>query len=141
MSDIFLSRLTDDIDIDIAGRARLTETVEEDTQQRLRNVLRIFLAEWFLDTRLGVPYFQEILVKNPNLGAIRTAFTSRILRDRAVAGLTAFDVEWDRSTRHLEVNFTAALVTAELLEVTLGLNVQGVDGRVIVLDDGSTLVT
>lgn len=141
MSDIYLSRLTDDVEIDIAGRARLTETLEEDTEQRLRGVLRIFLSEWFLDSRLGLPYFQEILIKNPNLGAIRTAFTSRILQDRAVTGLTEFKVDWDRSMRHLSVSFTAALTTAELLEVTLGLDVESVDGRILQLDNGESLTT
>lgn len=46
---------------------------------KIRNRLRIWLGEWFGDIRIGMPYVQKILVKNPDYDLIRRVFTDCIL--------------------------------------------------------------
>ncbi len=39
----------------------------------------MFLGEWFLDTRQGLPYFQQIAVKNPSIRALQQLFSKVVL--------------------------------------------------------------
>lgn len=141
MSDLFLDPLTADVYISPTKQARLTETFEEEAMQRLRMRLRRLLGEWFLDTNLGTPYRRDILVKNPDMQVIRSALQKEILADPAVESVTEFSLEHDRVTRHLDVTFTAVLVSAVAIEVALLLTPLITDsGHIVVDDDGSSLV-
>lgn len=82
----------------------------EAIEQRLRNRLRFFLAEWFLDARLGVPYFRDVLVKNPDLDLVRSIIRRVILGTPGVASLRKFDVELDRLARRLDVTDFEAIL-------------------------------
>ncbi|HCU24075.1 MAG TPA: hypothetical protein DF383_03580, partial [Deltaproteobacteria bacterium] len=63
-------QLDENGDLDISSnRLKLTTDIEA-IRQHLLVKFRIFLGEWFLDTRVGLPYFEEIFVKNPNLAAV-----------------------------------------------------------------------
>jgi hypothetical protein len=46
--------------------------------QRLRHRFRFFLGEWFLDLRLGAPYYDRVLVKNPDERVVRAVLTQII---------------------------------------------------------------
>ena len=61
ISDIVL---TDDGDIMLIDNA-------ERVAQQIVISLRFWLGEWFLDTSLGVPYLEYVLVKNPNINHVR----------------------------------------------------------------------
>jgi len=63
MPDIYLDPSSGDISI-TDGLLRLTETVDEDTRQRLSITLGTYRGEWFLDISLGLPYFQMVLKGN-----------------------------------------------------------------------------
>ena len=120
MTDIFLDPLTDDIAIDAQGRARLTASPEEDVRQLLRTRLRRFLGEWFLDTRLGVAYFRDVLIHAPNMSVIRALFMKEVSETPGVANVTKLELNWDTPTRLLNVELAVALDTGELLELTIG---------------------
>lgn len=81
---------------------QLTLTAGNDAvKQHLINRLRIFLGEWFLDRRVGIPYFKSVLVKNPDRPAVRSIFRRTI---RETPGITAVDelllsIGSDRSAR------------------------------------------
>jgi hypothetical protein len=51
----------------------------EYAKQKIRQRLLFILGEWILDTRLGVPWFEEILVKNPDLRLIQARIRDVIL--------------------------------------------------------------
>ena len=55
--------------------------------QHLRNRLKFFLGEWFLDVRQGLPFFQRVFVKNPNLPAIRAIFRRVVRETPGVSGV------------------------------------------------------
>jgi len=38
---------------------------------KLRNRFQLFLGEWFRDTRVGLPWFQYILIKNPSIPVVQ----------------------------------------------------------------------
>jgi len=70
------------------------------------NLLTLF-GEWFLDITWGVPYLEEIMVKDPHMPSIETIFRSHILDVPHVTQLTSFNLTWDRARRTLTVNFAA----------------------------------
>lgn len=76
--------------------------------QKLRNRLRFFFAEWFLDRRQGLPFFERVLVKNPDSRAIRTIFRRTITETAGVASVEklSLTVAPDRTAR---LDFVAPL--------------------------------
>lgn len=73
--------------------------------QRVDCMLRTFRGEWWLDPTIGVPYFEEILKKNPDMSVVRQAFASVILSVPGVQEITRLDVKFLRPTRALRVDF------------------------------------
>lgn len=69
--------------------------------------LQMFRGEWFLDTEEGMPYFQEILVKNPNINAIKTLFANAILSTPTVTSVNNLALDYDKALRTLLVSFDA----------------------------------
>lgn len=63
MTDIYLDPTSGDVSI-VDGLLRLTESVDEETRQRLAITLGTFRGEWFLDISIGLPYFQMVLKGN-----------------------------------------------------------------------------
>lgn len=80
-----------------------TNPVLQDITQRLR----FFQGEWFLDTSQGVPYFQEILVKDPELGRIDAILQNIILSVPGVLQLASYKSSVDTSRRILSLAFVA----------------------------------
>ncbi len=101
------------------GVVRLTSGVPETAAQRLLITLRMFTGEWFLDLTAGVPYYQSILVKNPDLDLIRSVLRQTIAADPLVVDVPRVDVELDRATRILTVSFAARLREGSELEILL----------------------
>lgn len=75
--------------------------------QHVRTRLLTYQGEWFLDTTAGLPYFQVILIKPANLSATESLIKSEILQTPGVDGLSAFALEFNKTTRTLNINFTA----------------------------------
>lgn len=79
----------------------------EAISQHLRLRLSMFKGEWFLDQRVGIPYFQSILVKNPNLAVVRGIYSKAITTTPGVTAVDKLEVILDHDTRRLRVSFTA----------------------------------
>ncbi len=98
MLDILLTR-DGDLRIDDTGDITLTESV----RQAVRVRLLWFFQEWRFWPDQGVPYYEEILIKNPNPTAIK-----RIIREKVKSAAGVTDVEnirfdWDRLNRSATV--------------------------------------
>lgn len=76
--------------------------------------LQFLLGEWFLDISAGLPFFQNILVKSPNLSAIRSIFHDEILAVDGITTVKTLDLDFNRSTRTLKVSWTADTDFGEL---------------------------
>lgn len=102
---------TEDGDLDFsAKKLQLTTTLVQFVTQRLRQRLRFFLGEWFLDQRLGVPYFQRVFVSNPDIPLLTSVFRRVIIRTTGVASVEKLALRFDRSARTLFVSFEAKLI-------------------------------
>lgn len=116
---LYLDPGTGDLAVDALGQTRLTAAIIEETAQRLTTKIRHFLGEWFLDTTLGFPYYRDVLVKNPDLAAIKALYQDLITDDEGVESLVALDLALDGQTRVLSVTFAAVLVSGDVLEITV----------------------
>lgn len=61
------------------------------TAQRLKIKLWFFLGEWFLDQRVGIPYWEQVFIKNPNQAALNALFRKVIQEDEAVLVINQFE--------------------------------------------------
>lgn len=110
---------TGDLYVSELGQSRLTATLLEEVAQRLQTKLQFFLGEWFLDTTLGVPYYRDVLVRNPDMAVVKSLFQKLITDDQGVESLVTLDVTLDGATRVLTVEFQAVLVSSEILALTV----------------------
>lgn len=89
----------------VEGDVLLTTGVDA-IRQHLEIRLQTFLGEWFLDQRIGVPYFEDVFKKNPDLTVLNAVFTKAILDTPGVnsLGSLSFDLQ---SGRQLAITFSA----------------------------------
>ena len=83
--------------------------------QQLAIDFQFFKGEWFLDVRLGVPYFQEVLIKNPDLVAVNGIFRQVLEQSPAVNSIEEFNSDFDAATRKLSVTFTVRTVDGQIV--------------------------
>ncbi len=95
-----------DNDIVIQNNDATLITGRDEIAQVLRQELRVFLGEWFLDTAEGIPYFQEILKKNPNPSTVDAIFKNKILSTPGVIELLSYSLEING--RNLSLSFSAS---------------------------------
>jgi hypothetical protein len=89
----------------------LTSSTLQDVQQSVLQRLRTFYGEWFLDNTVGLPYFQQILVKNPEQSKIDALFVNTILGTPGVVQLNKYSFVPDFTNRTLRVSFSARCTT------------------------------
>lgn len=115
--DLFLDPVTGDLAL-TAGDLTLVADISA-IRQEAEIRMRFFLAEWFLDQTVGIPYFQNILVKAPNLDAIESVFRSEVLATVGIKSITKFDLDFNRSQRKLNINWQADTDLNELITSTV----------------------
>lgn len=77
----------------------------EGIQQRISQVLKTIAGEWFLDLDYGVPYFEQILIKNPNLPAVQDIFRRALLSVKGVSSVERLNLSLDTTSRTLTVSW------------------------------------
>jgi len=74
----------------------------------LQNVIQrlsFFYQEWFLDNTQGIPYYQQIFVKNPDVAKIDAIFTNVILSTPGITTLLEYSSRLDSTNRAFFVKF------------------------------------
>lgn len=98
------------------GRGGLALTSGADAiRQAIEFKLSLLLGEWFANVTAGFPLFESVLVKSPNLPAIKDLFRSRIAQVEGVASVLSLDLDYSAATRKLRVSFT---VSSDLGEIS-----------------------
>ena len=106
----------DGTDVDLStGDYVLVDGVDA-VRQSLLIGLQFFLGEWFLDQRVGIPYFEKILGQKPRENIVRSIFRDAILKTPGVASLSSLIVDFDGTTRRLDVSFRAKTVDGEIVD-------------------------
>ena len=82
-------------DLDVKNNALSLTAGIDAIRQHLTVKLRIFLGEWFLDRSVGVPWYQEILVKAPLFAVVQERLKVIILETPGVLELLRFDFDFD----------------------------------------------
>ncbi len=108
MADIKLDLSGTDPDLDVSGADLAIVSGDDAIVQHLTIRFGLFKGEWFLNRRVGVPYFTDIFVKNPSLSDIRTIVSRIITGTPGIASLDSLALEVDAAARELSVEFTAA---------------------------------
>jgi hypothetical protein len=103
MQDIALDS-TNDLNIVEGDLVIITES--NLISQNLKIRLLTFYGEFFRDTRKGVRYFEDILVKSPSLPKIETLLKNEILGTEGVNKLLSFALVYDASIRRATVSFS-----------------------------------
>lgn len=85
-------------------------------RQKIAVRLRFFKGEWFLDQNIGVPYFQAILVKNPNLATVQSIYRQAIVTVPGVTDVQNFNYTYSAAARTLNISFQVATNTAGVLD-------------------------
>lgn len=95
------------IDGDLALTSDAQEGGSNPVLQDILQAMRTFLNEWYLDNTLGIPYFQQILVKNPDQSKIDALFQNVILGRPGVVQLLSYKFTPSNALRSLDVEFKA----------------------------------
>lgn len=77
--------------------------------QRINSRFGFFLGEWFLDRRLGVPYYRDVLVKNPSIPLVTSVFRRVLAGTPGVERVLSFKASLAPATRTLTASFEALL--------------------------------
>lgn len=92
-------------DLYIAGNdINLVKNADE-LEQNLKIRLQFFLNEWFLNILVGVPFYADILVKNPNISNIDSILKGKILDTPGVNEILEYDSTFDNTARTYSVTF------------------------------------
>jgi len=109
MIDLLLTNDTHDLAI-IQNGSKKTWAItspNEDLKQRTKVKLFNFYNDWFYDLDEGIPYFDEVLKKNPNPIIVEGLIKSTILDDKEIVRLNTFEFDLDSQKRTLNLNFEA----------------------------------
>lgn len=115
MTDIKLNETTNDLAVE--GNELVLITGADEVEQRLRNRLRMYRGEWFLDTLRGVPYRQTVLAKGMSLERIAAAIKREILTTSGVLALLSYDQSFDSAQRNLTVSFQVQATDGAVVEI------------------------
>lgn len=77
------------------------------TRQKLSARFRFFRGEWFRDKRQGLPYFEQVFVKNPDLDVVRSLFRRVAATCPGVGAVPRFALTFDPSSRSCSFDFEA----------------------------------
>ncbi|RHP63878.1 hypothetical protein DXA66_04690 [Faecalibacterium sp. OF03-6AC] len=95
---------TGDLDISAAGDISSTDSII----QAVRIRLLWFFGEWRLMPSLGFPYFENLLVKNPNESKLRHLIRETVMSVDGVKDVTdiSFDIDKKNRSASVAISFT-----------------------------------
>jgi len=117
MADI---RLTSIGDIDIVNNDMVLTINAEAVAQGVSIRLRTFQGEYFLDTRIGMPYFQKILGFKTSVNVLKEIFRDAILKAPGVDSIQNLTVSYSGVDRTLSVSFYGITILGDTFDYSEG---------------------
>lgn len=111
MFDLLLDR-SGDLQISADGDLSLTNSVAQAIMIRLR----WFLSEWKFCPECGLPYYEEILIKNASALRAKQLIREQIMSVDEVQDVTELSVISDPAKRTMLVRYTAVTDTGQIRE-------------------------
>ncbi len=115
MRDIALDPVTGDLDLS-SGGLRLTEPGAESVAQRLRIRLKLWLGEYLLDTRQGIPYQRLLGSKEDGPGGLEAVLREAVLTCPGISSLESWSYELT-SAREAIVAFVARMTDGDPVSI------------------------
>jgi len=120
--------LTDSFDIDVSGEDLFFVYDIDQLAQNLKIRLQTFLAEWYLNIEIGVPYFQEIFKKNPN-EIIVTNYIKKVIKEtEGILNILSFSFSYnndDPSIRGVSISFTCDTIYTKNYTFNINVPING----------------
>jgi hypothetical protein len=91
--------------------------------QNLKIRLGTFLGEYYLNTLVGIPYYEEVFVKPANQIRVDSLFKNEILNTNGILELTKYESGFNGTTREYTINFSVRTVTGETIDQQLELSI------------------
>jgi hypothetical protein len=104
---------------DIVFPLKLIDGIDQ-ARQELSSRLKFFRGEYFLDTTIGVPYYQDILRKGASRNLVEGEIKAVIVGTPSVISLVSYSSAFDASTRAYTVRFVAQ-TTAGIVQMEVSL--------------------
>ena len=101
--DLKLGRFTHDLSIDKFDLSLIDKSDRIIQQIKIR--VHFFFSEWFLNTMAGIPYYQDVVVKNADIARVEAVFKEAIMTTPDVLELLSFSMDFDAKLRKLAINF------------------------------------
>lgn len=86
--------------------------------QKIKRRLRIIKGEWFLDANAGISYYEDVLVKNPDLAKIKILYIRALQEITEITQIEKLDMTLDSAKRKLNINIEL-IVNNELVSIEL----------------------
>lgn len=93
----------------------------EQARQEIECRSTFFLGEYFLDTRLGVPYYRDVLVKNPVRETILSCFRSIALSVPGIVDVVNMAYDFDPRARTAKVSYEAQWLDGQPVPISFPL--------------------
>lgn len=114
MTDILLDRSTHDLRIP-GYDLQLVDGVDL-IRQRIKQRLLTIQGEWFLNTDVGLPWFDQIIGKGAQEEQISALIIQNIAETEGVDAVIEFDLTFNRRARTMLVQFRVTALGTEILE-------------------------
>lgn len=101
-----------DLDMTPEGQLLFTDGIEQ-ARQEVQCRFAFFLGEYFLDTRQGLPYYRDVLIKNPNRETVLSLFSRTALSVPGIIQVSELTYDLDARTRKLSVTGEALWIDGQ----------------------------
>lgn len=103
MKDLALNTATHDLVVENYDLQFVDEVSQ--VRQNIKIRLLFLFNEWFLDSNLGVPYFEQLCTKDPNIALVDSFLKSTIIETPGVSQLLEYSSDYSPIQRTLVLNF------------------------------------
>lgn len=104
MKDLLLNQ-NGDLLLDSNGDIQFTDSISQAINIRIR----WFAKEWRLGPDLGIPYYDEMFIKNPSYELIEEKMREAIMDVEEVEDVASFSMSMDTNLRKLVVTYVVSV--------------------------------